>query len=164
MTVSVAMFALIAEDVVHVVEGVLKLVGISQSFMGLTLIALTPAATELASAIKFALAGQINLSVEIGSASAVQVCLHPLYSSSYAFGSNHFCSDFFDSNASIDIDLCHCQRLYKVWPAFQSHLPSSWSFCSYVCSHHFQLHCCRWYAIVFVFVFLKELFALPSPI
>lgn len=73
MVVSIAMFGLIAEDVVHVVEGVLKLLGVSQAFLGLTLIALTPAATELASAIKFALAGQINLSVEIGSASAVQV-------------------------------------------------------------------------------------------
>jgi Ca2+:H+ antiporter len=73
MIASIAMFGLIAEDVVHVVEGVLKILGVRQSFLGLTLIALTPAATELASAIKFALAGQINLSVEIGSASAVQV-------------------------------------------------------------------------------------------
>lgn len=75
MLVSIAMFGLLAEDIVHVVEGVLKTLGVTQSFLGLTLIALTPAATELASAIKFALAGQINLSVEIGSASAIQISL-----------------------------------------------------------------------------------------
>ena len=74
MLVSITMFGLIAEDVVHLVQDVLEALGVHQSFLGLTLIALTPAATELASAIKFALANQISLSVEIGSASAVQVC------------------------------------------------------------------------------------------
>lgn len=43
--------------------------------MGITVIALTPAATEIANAVKFALSNQISLSVEIGSASSVQVAL-----------------------------------------------------------------------------------------
>eukprot|EP01120_Amphizonella_sp_Union-15-10_P015902 TRINITY_DN8260_c0_g1_i1.p1 TRINITY_DN8260_c0_g1~~TRINITY_DN8260_c0_g1_i1.p1 ORF type:complete len:672 (-),score=81.74 TRINITY_DN8260_c0_g1_i1:4-2019(-) len=75
MLASVLMFGLLAEDIVSVVEDVLQTFGISTAFLGLTLIALTPAATELASAIKFALRNQIALSVEIGSASAVQISL-----------------------------------------------------------------------------------------
>lgn len=34
---------------------------------------LTPAVTEIASAVRFALAGQISLSIQIGSSSAIQV-------------------------------------------------------------------------------------------
>jgi hypothetical protein len=42
---------------------------------GVTLIALTPAATEIANAVRFALVNQVSLSVQIGAASAVQVAL-----------------------------------------------------------------------------------------
>lgn len=41
----------------------------------MTLIALTPAATEIANAVRFALVNQVSLSVQIGAASAVQVAL-----------------------------------------------------------------------------------------
>eukprot|EP01125_Pyxidicula_operculata_P013873 TRINITY_DN459_c1_g1_i1.p1 TRINITY_DN459_c1_g1~~TRINITY_DN459_c1_g1_i1.p1 ORF type:complete len:723 (-),score=152.84 TRINITY_DN459_c1_g1_i1:166-2166(-) len=75
MLVSVLCFGLIAEDVVHVLQGVLESLGVTQAFLGITLIALTPAATEIANAIKFALLDQISLSVGIGSASAIQVSL-----------------------------------------------------------------------------------------
>jgi len=71
MLVSSGMFGLIAEDVVHVIQELESIV--PQSFLGLTIIAIVPSATEIASAVKFALANQISLSVEIGSACAVQV-------------------------------------------------------------------------------------------
>lgn len=89
MFFSVLMFGLIAEDVVNIVEAVLKALSVKQSFLGIdlkshrsdwywlgvTLIALTPAFTEIANAVRFALDNQIGLSVQIGAASAVQVAL-----------------------------------------------------------------------------------------
>jgi len=75
MFFSVLMFGLIAEDVVNIVEAVLKALSVKQSFLGVTLIALTPAFTEIANAVRFALDNQIGLSVQIGAASAVQVAL-----------------------------------------------------------------------------------------
>eukprot|EP01125_Pyxidicula_operculata_P006261 TRINITY_DN2174_c0_g1_i1.p1 TRINITY_DN2174_c0_g1~~TRINITY_DN2174_c0_g1_i1.p1 ORF type:complete len:658 (-),score=76.15 TRINITY_DN2174_c0_g1_i1:268-2241(-) len=75
MLVSIAMFGLIAEDVVSVLQGVLEELGVTQAFLGITLIALAPAATEIANAIKFALLNQISLSIGIGCASSIQVAL-----------------------------------------------------------------------------------------
>eukprot|EP01126_Amoeba_proteus_P036514 TRINITY_DN3728_c0_g1_i1.p1 TRINITY_DN3728_c0_g1~~TRINITY_DN3728_c0_g1_i1.p1 ORF type:complete len:663 (-),score=117.89 TRINITY_DN3728_c0_g1_i1:1323-3311(-) len=75
MVVSILTFGLIAEDVVEIVQSVLEELGVEQSFLGVTLIALTPAATEIANAVRFALTNQISLSVQIGAASAVQVAL-----------------------------------------------------------------------------------------
>jgi len=64
-----------SEDVVSLLQDVLSELGLSQAFLGITLIALTPAATEIANAIKFALLNNISLSVSIGSASSIQVAL-----------------------------------------------------------------------------------------
>lgn len=75
MSVSVITFGLIAEDLVEIIQEVLERVGISQEFLGVTLICLTPAATEIANAVRFAIEGHISLSVQIGSASAIQVAL-----------------------------------------------------------------------------------------
>lgn len=70
------------------VEGFIHRFHISQAFLGVTMMyvlvlglldlslrCLTPAVTEIASAVRFALAGQISLSIQIGSSSAIQVCL-----------------------------------------------------------------------------------------
>jgi len=75
MLMSVACFGLLAEDLVSLLEDVLEELDLTQAFMGITVIALTPAATEIANAIKFALSNQISLSVSIGSASSIQVVL-----------------------------------------------------------------------------------------
>ena len=75
MMINTVMFGLLAEAIVHVVKPTLEAFGIPQSFLGLTLIALVPATTEIVNAIKFALVNQISLSVEIGSASAIQISL-----------------------------------------------------------------------------------------
>lgn len=48
---------------------------ISEKFLGLTLFALVPNITEFMNAISFALYDNIVLSMEIGSAYALQVCL-----------------------------------------------------------------------------------------
>ena len=75
MMCNTVMFGLLAEGIVHVVKPTLDAFNIPQSFLGLTLIALVPATTEIVNAIKFALVNQISLSVEIGSASAIQISL-----------------------------------------------------------------------------------------
>ncbi|KAH9854771.1 hypothetical protein C2E23DRAFT_913144 [Lenzites betulinus] len=70
-----AMYAIIAEILVDVVDVVLEGSGIDEKFLGVTLFALVPNTTEFMNAISFALNGNIALSMEIGSAYALQVCL-----------------------------------------------------------------------------------------
>lgn len=70
-----ALYAIIAEILVDVVDVVLGGSGIDEKFLGVTLFALVPNTTEFMNAISFALHGNIALSMEIGSAYALQVCL-----------------------------------------------------------------------------------------
>jgi len=70
-----ALYAVIAELLVDVVDVVLNGSGIDEKFLGLTLFALVPNTTEFMNAMSFAMNGNIALSMEIGSAYALQVCL-----------------------------------------------------------------------------------------
>ncbi|KAI0647972.1 hypothetical protein C8Q79DRAFT_906381 [Trametes meyenii] len=70
-----ALYAIIAEILVDVVDVVLEGSGIDEKFLGVTLFALVPNTTEFMNAISFAMNGNIALSMEIGSAYALQVCL-----------------------------------------------------------------------------------------
>jgi Ca2+:H+ antiporter len=69
------LYAIIAEVLVDVVDVVLAGSGVDEKFLGLTLFALVPNTTEFMNAMSFALQGNIALSMEIGSAYALQVCL-----------------------------------------------------------------------------------------
>jgi Ca2+:H+ antiporter len=69
------LYAGIAELLVDVVDVILEGSGIDEKFLGVTLFALVPNTTEFMNAISFALNGNIALSMEIGSAYALQVCL-----------------------------------------------------------------------------------------
>ncbi|GAA5798578.1 hypothetical protein HPULCUR_003983 [Helicostylum pulchrum] len=69
------LYAIIAEILVDTVDLVMEGVNIDEKFLGLTLFALVPNITEFMNAISFALNGNIVLSMEIGSAYALQVCL-----------------------------------------------------------------------------------------
>ncbi|ORX35412.1 hypothetical protein BD324DRAFT_632740 [Kockovaella imperatae] len=69
------LYAIIAEILVDVVDVVLHGSGIDEKFLGLTLFALVPNTTEFMNAMSFAINGNIALSMEIGSAYALQVCL-----------------------------------------------------------------------------------------
>jgi len=60
---------------VDVVDTILEDSGIEEKFLGITLFALVPNTTEFMNAMSFALNGNIALSMEIGSAYALQVCL-----------------------------------------------------------------------------------------
>ncbi|KAH7153397.1 Sodium/calcium exchanger protein-domain-containing protein [Dactylonectria macrodidyma] len=69
------LYAVIAEILVDTVDVVLENFAIDQKFLGVTLFALVPNTTEFLNAISFAMNGNIALSMEIGSAYALQVCL-----------------------------------------------------------------------------------------
>ncbi|KAL7311058.1 hypothetical protein PS15m_008871 [Mucor circinelloides] len=69
------LYSIIAEILVQTVDLVMENVAIDEKFLGLTLFALVPNITEFMNAISFALYGNIVLSMEIGSAYALQVCL-----------------------------------------------------------------------------------------
>ncbi|ELR22217.1 cation exchanger, putative [Acanthamoeba castellanii str. Neff] len=73
--ISIALFAIVSEGLVAVMEPALHDLGINQTFAGLTLMALVPSSAEYVNAIQFALNNQIALSMEIGASSAVQICL-----------------------------------------------------------------------------------------
>jgi len=74
LTATVA-YAIVAEVLVDTVDVVLNSVEIDEKFLGITLFALVPNTTEFLNAISFAMNGNIALSMEIGSAYALQVCL-----------------------------------------------------------------------------------------
>ncbi|PWZ00404.1 hypothetical protein BCV70DRAFT_94934 [Testicularia cyperi] len=69
------LYAIIAEILVDVVDVVLDGSGLDEKFLGITLFALVPNTTEFMNAMSFAINGNIALSMEIGSAYALQVCL-----------------------------------------------------------------------------------------
>ncbi|CCF56288.1 hypothetical protein KAFR_0A08540 [Kazachstania africana CBS 2517] len=70
------LYAVIAEILVSCVDSVLEdIPSIKPKFLGLTIFALVPNTTEFLNAISFAMHGNVALSMEIGSAYALQVCL-----------------------------------------------------------------------------------------
>ncbi|RMD40097.1 hypothetical protein DV735_g5037, partial [Chaetothyriales sp. CBS 134920] len=74
LTATVA-YAIVAEILVDTVDVVLTAVDIDEKFLGITLFALVPNTTEFLNGISFAMNGNIALSMEIGSAYALQVCM-----------------------------------------------------------------------------------------
>ncbi|KAL4987146.1 Sodium/calcium exchanger protein-domain-containing protein [Aspergillus falconensis] len=75
LLVATIFYAVIAEILVNTVDVVLESVDVDEKFLGITLFALVPNTTEFLNAISFAMNGNIALSMEIGSAYALQVCL-----------------------------------------------------------------------------------------
>jgi Ca2+:H+ antiporter len=75
LLVATLFYAIIAEILVDTVDVVLENVQIEEKFLGFTLFALVPNTTEFMNAISFAMSGNIELSMEIGSAYALQVLL-----------------------------------------------------------------------------------------
>ncbi|KAK9772204.1 hypothetical protein SCAR479_11059 [Seiridium cardinale] len=69
------LYAIVAEILVDTVDVVLQNFAIDEKLLGITLFALVPNTTEFLNAISFAMNGNIALSMEIGSAYALQVCL-----------------------------------------------------------------------------------------
>ncbi|WFD43217.1 hypothetical protein MPSI1_001873 [Malassezia psittaci] len=89
------LYAIIAEILVDVVDVVVKGSGLPEKFIGVTIFALVPNTTEFMNAMSFAINGNIALSLEIGSAYVLQVCLiqipvlvgvSALYNATHTFG------------------------------------------------------------------------------
>ncbi|GAA5873257.1 hypothetical protein JCM8547_008615 [Rhodosporidiobolus lusitaniae] len=72
---TVLMACTVLYAIIAVVDVILDGSGLSEKLLGVTLFALVPNTTEFMNAISFALNGNIALSMEIGSAYALQVCL-----------------------------------------------------------------------------------------
>lgn len=72
---STFLYAIIAEILVDNVDAVLSHFPINPKFLGLTVFALVPNTTEFVNAVSFAVSGNVALSMEIGSAYALQVVL-----------------------------------------------------------------------------------------
>ncbi|KAI8286898.1 Low affinity vacuolar monovalent cation/H(+) antiporter [Colletotrichum sp. SAR11_57] len=111
------LYAIIAEILVDTVDVVLEGFAIDEKFLGITLFALVPNTTEFLNAISFAMNGNIALSMEIGSAYALQVCLLQvpalvLYSALYATSNgvedigNHTFSLLFPQWDMVTVILC----------------------------------------------------------
>lgn len=76
LLIATLMYAVIAEILVSCVDAVLEgIPSLDPKFLGLTIFALVPNTTEFLNAISFAMHGNVALSMEIGSAYALQVCL-----------------------------------------------------------------------------------------
>jgi calcium/proton exchanger cax len=71
---SIAM-SLVAEVLTDNIQPVLQDFGVTESFVGVLLLALAPDIPEIVNGIQFALQNNIALSIEVGSSIAVQVCL-----------------------------------------------------------------------------------------
>lgn len=75
LLIATLLYATIAEILVACVDSVLEdFPGLSPKFLGLTIFALVPNTTEFLNAISFAIHGNVALSMEIGTAYALQVC------------------------------------------------------------------------------------------
>ncbi|KAJ3306245.1 hypothetical protein HDV03_000165 [Kappamyces sp. JEL0829] len=68
-------YSLIAEILIDSIDEIIEAFPISEKILGLTLFAIVPTVTEFYNAISFAMSGNIVLSLEIGSAYAIQVAL-----------------------------------------------------------------------------------------
>ncbi|KNC52807.1 uncharacterized protein AMSG_08699 [Thecamonas trahens ATCC 50062] len=69
------LFALVSETLVDSIQPILASLGISELFLGLTLLALVPNTAEFANAVQFALQNNVMLSMEIGASAAAQITL-----------------------------------------------------------------------------------------
>ncbi|XP_052794184.1 uncharacterized protein LOC128227571 [Mya arenaria] len=69
------LIALCAELIADNIQELLEASGVSQYFIGVTMIAMIPELPEIVNGIQFALQNNVNLGLEIGTNTAIQVCL-----------------------------------------------------------------------------------------
>lgn len=116
------LYAIIAEILVDCVDDVLSNFTIDPKLLGLTVFALVPNTTEFVNAFSFAMHGNVALSMEIGSAYALQVCLLQipivtLYST-WKFTNSYFSTESIQDTAGYVIK--EIPRLTKGFGLFSS--------------------------------------------
>lgn len=72
---SAILIAVCADLVTNNIEAFLKASGVSEYFIGVTMIAMIPELPEIINGVQFALQNNVNLGIEIGTNTAIQVCL-----------------------------------------------------------------------------------------
>lgn len=69
------LIALCADLIAENIQDLLESSGVSEYFIGVTMIAMIPELPEIVNGIQFALQNNVNLGIEIGTNTAIQVCL-----------------------------------------------------------------------------------------
>ncbi|XP_055958637.1 uncharacterized protein LOC126829402, partial [Patella vulgata] len=69
------LIALCADLVTNNLQPLLESTGVSEYFVGVTMLALVPELPEVVNGVQFALQNNVNLGIEIGGSTAIQVCL-----------------------------------------------------------------------------------------
>eukprot|EP00051_Salpingoeca_urceolata_P017462 m.237849 g.237849 ORF g.237849 m.237849 type:complete len:857 (+) comp18961_c1_seq1:198-2768(+) len=75
LLVATVLMGAVAESLVDTIQDVISSLGVSEIFIGASVIALIPDIAEVVNGIQFARQNNIALSIEVGSSIAVQVCL-----------------------------------------------------------------------------------------
>jgi Ca2+:H+ antiporter len=72
---TVAVVAVVSELLVHAIEAAAVTIGITQTFIGIVIIAIITNIAEKSTAVHFALENKLDVSIEIGLSSAIQIAL-----------------------------------------------------------------------------------------
>lgn len=72
---SAVLIAFCADLITNNIEALLKASGVSEYFIGVTMIAMIPELPEIVNGVQFALNNNVNLGIEIGTNTSIQVCL-----------------------------------------------------------------------------------------
>ncbi|KYQ90775.1 DUF307 family protein [Tieghemostelium lacteum] len=75
LLVCTTMFALVSEKLVDTIDPVVKALGLTHEFLGVTILGIIPSAAEYLNAIQFSINNNMPLSLEIGASAAVQITL-----------------------------------------------------------------------------------------
>ncbi|OWF41281.1 putative cation exchanger C521.04c [Mizuhopecten yessoensis] len=75
LLLSATLIALCAELITQNLQELVQTLGVSEFFLGMTMFAMVPELPEIVNGIQFALLNNVNLGIEIGTSTAIQVCM-----------------------------------------------------------------------------------------
>ncbi|XP_071087654.1 uncharacterized protein [Haliotis cracherodii] len=75
LLICAVLIALCSDLITDNIQPLLESSGISEYFVGVTMLAVVPELPEVVNGVQFALQNNVNLGIEIGSSTAIQVCL-----------------------------------------------------------------------------------------
>lgn len=115
LIISTVLLGLICEKLVNALEPTLQILGLDESFVGMTILCWIPSVSEIINAIKFALEDNITLSIEVGSAYAVQTALIQIPALVFfSAGINHLYPFFFQKIDLYKYTKCiNANRIYN---------------------------------------------------
>ncbi|XP_067663324.1 uncharacterized protein [Haliotis asinina] len=75
LLICAVLIALCSDLITNNIQPLLEASGVSEYFVGVTMLAVVPELPEVVNGVQFALQNNVNLGIEIGSSTAIQVCL-----------------------------------------------------------------------------------------